>query len=102
MAFGHILLGSHNFMVTAPRSCVKWPLDPPRCVNNNSDAIDYKILQILVAVTNYAKFMVSFCIIGSNVDGKIDPCHYEELATLLSWRAPLNRHPSPMIGENRR
>ena len=25
-AFGHVLLGSHNFMVTALRSCVKWPL----------------------------------------------------------------------------
>ena len=24
-AFGHFLLGSHNFMVTAPGSCVKWP-----------------------------------------------------------------------------
>jgi hypothetical protein len=24
-AFGHPLLGSHNFMVTAPGSCVKWP-----------------------------------------------------------------------------
>ena len=26
MAFGHFLLGSHNFMVTALGSCVKWPL----------------------------------------------------------------------------
>ena len=25
MAFGHFLLGSHNFMVTALGSCVKWP-----------------------------------------------------------------------------
>ena len=25
-AFGHFLLGSHNFMVTALGSCVKWPL----------------------------------------------------------------------------
>jgi hypothetical protein len=24
-AFGHFLLGSHNFMVTALDSCVKWP-----------------------------------------------------------------------------
>ena len=24
--FGHFLLGSHNFMVTALGSCVKWPL----------------------------------------------------------------------------
>jgi hypothetical protein len=29
MAFGHILLGSHNFMVTALGSCVKWPLVCP-------------------------------------------------------------------------
>jgi hypothetical protein len=27
MAFKHFLLGSHNFMVTAFGSCVKWPLD---------------------------------------------------------------------------
>ena len=27
MAFEHFLLGSHNFMVTAFGSCVKWPLD---------------------------------------------------------------------------
>src|ERR1700689_4479049 len=27
-AFGHFLLGSHNFMVTALGSCVKWPLAP--------------------------------------------------------------------------
>jgi hypothetical protein len=27
MAFGHFLLGSHNFIVTALGSCVKWPLD---------------------------------------------------------------------------
>ena len=26
-AFGHFLLGSHNFMVTALGSCMKWPLD---------------------------------------------------------------------------
>jgi hypothetical protein len=26
-AFGHFLLGSHNLMVTARGSCVKWPLD---------------------------------------------------------------------------
>ena len=26
MAFGHFLLGSHNLMVTALDSCVKWPL----------------------------------------------------------------------------
>jgi hypothetical protein len=26
-AFGHFLLGSNNFMVTALGSCVKWPLD---------------------------------------------------------------------------
>ena len=26
MAFGHFHLGSHNFMVTALGSCVKWPL----------------------------------------------------------------------------
>ena len=26
-AFGHFLLGSHNFMVTALGSCVKWPLE---------------------------------------------------------------------------
>ena len=26
MAFGHFLLGSHNCMVTALGSCVKWPL----------------------------------------------------------------------------
>ena len=25
MAFEHFLLGSHNFMVTALGSCVKWP-----------------------------------------------------------------------------
>ena len=25
-AFGHFLLGSHNLMVTALGSCVKWPL----------------------------------------------------------------------------
>jgi hypothetical protein len=25
MAFGHFLLGSHYFMVTALGSCVKWP-----------------------------------------------------------------------------
>jgi hypothetical protein len=25
MAFGHFLVGSHNFMVTALGSCVKWP-----------------------------------------------------------------------------
>jgi hypothetical protein len=25
-AFGHFLLGSHNFMVTVLGSCVKWPL----------------------------------------------------------------------------
>ena len=25
MAFGHFLLGSHNFMVTSLGSCVKWP-----------------------------------------------------------------------------
>ena len=24
-AFGHVLLGSHNFMVTALGSCAKWP-----------------------------------------------------------------------------
>ena len=32
MAFGHFLLSSHNFsvMVTAPGSCVKWPLCYPR------------------------------------------------------------------------
>ena len=29
MAFGHFLLGSHNFMVTALGSCVKW-LSVPR------------------------------------------------------------------------
>ena len=29
MAFGHYLLGSHNFMVTALDSCVKWPLVVP-------------------------------------------------------------------------
>ena len=28
MAFGHFLLGSHNFMVTALGLCVKWPLVP--------------------------------------------------------------------------
>jgi hypothetical protein len=27
-AFGHFLLGSHNFMVTALGSCVKWPWEP--------------------------------------------------------------------------
>ena len=27
MAFGHFLLGSHKFMVTAFGSCVKWPLE---------------------------------------------------------------------------
>ena len=27
MASGHFLLGSHNFMVTALDSCVKWPYD---------------------------------------------------------------------------
>ena len=26
MAFGHFLLGTHNSMVTARGSCVKWPL----------------------------------------------------------------------------
>ena len=26
MAFGHFLLGSHNFIVTTLGSCVKWPL----------------------------------------------------------------------------
>ena len=26
MAIGHFLLGSHNHMVTALGSCVKWPL----------------------------------------------------------------------------
>ena len=26
MPFGHFLLGSQNFMVTALGSCVKWPL----------------------------------------------------------------------------
>ena len=26
-AFGHILLGSHNFMVMAVGSCVKWPFE---------------------------------------------------------------------------
>ena len=26
MVFGHVLLGSHNFMVTALGLCVKWPL----------------------------------------------------------------------------
>ena len=25
MAFEHFLLGSHNYMVTALGSCVKWP-----------------------------------------------------------------------------
>ena len=25
-AFGHFLVGSHNFMITALGSCVKWPL----------------------------------------------------------------------------
>ena len=25
MAFGHFLLGSHKFMVTALGACVKWP-----------------------------------------------------------------------------
>jgi hypothetical protein len=28
-AVGHFLLGSHNFMVTALGSCVKWPFGPP-------------------------------------------------------------------------
>ena len=27
-AFGHLLLGSHNLMVTALGSCVKWSLGP--------------------------------------------------------------------------
>ena len=27
-ALEHFLLGSHNFMVTALGSCVKWPLGP--------------------------------------------------------------------------
>ena len=27
MAFGHLLLSSHKFMVTAPGSCVKWPYE---------------------------------------------------------------------------
>ena len=27
-AFGHLLLGCHNLMVTAFGSCVKWPLGP--------------------------------------------------------------------------
>jgi hypothetical protein len=37
MAFGHFLLGSHNFMVTALGSCVKWPydFDPPISLSNN-------------------------------------------------------------------
>ena len=26
MAFGHFVLGSHNFMVAALGSCVKWPI----------------------------------------------------------------------------
>jgi hypothetical protein len=26
MAFGHFLLGSHNFMITTLGSCVKWAL----------------------------------------------------------------------------
>ena len=29
MAFGHFLLGSHTFMVTALGSCVKWLLEYP-------------------------------------------------------------------------
>ena len=29
MAFGHFLLGFHNFMVTALGSCVQWPLGDP-------------------------------------------------------------------------
>jgi hypothetical protein len=33
MAFGHFLLGSHNFMVTALGSCVKWTLDVHSPIN---------------------------------------------------------------------
>ena len=32
MAFGHFLLGSHNFMVKALGSCVKWPLAYYLCI----------------------------------------------------------------------
>ena len=31
-AFGHFLVGSHNFMVTALDSCVKWPLKCPQYI----------------------------------------------------------------------
>ena len=40
-ALGHFLLGSHNFVVTALGSCVKWPLDiefDPMSVDDISDA----------------------------------------------------------------
>ena len=47
MPFGHFLLGSHNFMVTALGSCVKWPLAAIRKL----DA--YRRLLVAWAENNY-------------------------------------------------
>ena len=61
MAFGHFLLDSHNYIVTALGSCVKWPLDYNEDVHQSrqlgewSNMIGYKMGSSLVGILSTTK-----------------------------------------------
>ena len=69
MAFGHFLLGSHNFTVTALGLCVKWSL-----VHVSPYLHSYSLLHADLQ-SNIGSYKIGACIVINNKHGMKELAH---------------------------